>query len=264
MPDNQTSKTATASRTIRLRIKRQDGPGKPKRYEEFNVPVDPGANVISCLQSIAANPVTADGRKTTPVVWDSACLEEVCGACTMLINGSVRQSCSCLIDEYAPNDGDLITLEPMTKYPVVRDLIVDRSRIFEQLKRFQAWVPIDHTYDMGPGPKEDIPSQKTHYQISECMSCGCCMEACPQYKIDNHFVGAAIIAQNRLFNEHAVASTFKSERLDELMKSDGIDDCGNAQNCVKVCPKNIPLTEAIAAVGRQMTIHGVKRFFMGD
>ncbi len=259
-----TTPTIPQARTIRFRIKRQDAPGKPIRIEEFDVPVEPGANVISCLQTIASNPTTVAGTKSTPVVWDAACLEEVCGACTMLINGKVRQSCSCLIDEYAPNEGDVITLEPMTKYPVIRDLFVDRSRIFEQLKTLQAWVPIDHTYDLGPGPNEDVARQHTHYEISECMTCGCCMEACPQYLIDNEFVGAAAIAQTRLFNEHAVGSTLKSARLDTLMGPGGTDDCGNAQNCVEVCPKNIPLTEAIAAVGRQMTIHGIKRFFIGN
>jgi len=256
-------KKAKATRTIRLRIKRQEGPDKPSRWEEFDVPVDPGANVISCLQWIATYPVTADGQKTTPVVWDSACLEEVCGACSMLINGKVRQSCSCLIDEYAPNDGDVITLEPMTKYPIVRDLIVGRGRIFEGLKRFQAWVPIDHTYDMGPGPRESQQSQAIRYKLSECMSCGCCMEACPQYLPDNNFVGAAIVGQIRLFNEHSVGAELKEARLDELMGPGGYDDCGNAQNCVKVCPKEIPLDEAWGAVGRQMTVHGIKRFFMG-
>ena len=90
--------------------------------------MEPGANVISCLQSIARTPTTREGAETTPVVYDSGCLEEVCGACTMVINGKVRQSCSCLVDEYAPNEGDVITLEPMSKFPVVRDLAVDRER----------------------------------------------------------------------------------------------------------------------------------------
>ena len=56
-------------------------------------------NIISCLQYIAAHPVTTDGKQTTPPVWDSGCLEEVCGACTMLINGRTRQSCSALVDK---------------------------------------------------------------------------------------------------------------------------------------------------------------------
>lgn len=257
------AKTTQAKRTVRVRIQRQDGPGKPSRWEAFDVPFEPGMNVISCLQWIAANPVTVEGEKTTPVVWDAGCLEEVCGACTMIINGGVRQSCSCLIDAYAPGPDDEITLQPMTKFPVVRDLFVDRSRLFNSLKRVKAWVPIDHTYDLGPGPKEAPPIQQDRYHISECMSCACCLEACPQFQLDNEFIGAAPIAQAHLFNQHPTGASLKGDRLDVLMGAGGVNDCGNAQNCVKVCPKNIPLTEAIAAIGRAATIHSVKKFFTG-
>ncbi|NJM36050.1 MAG: hypothetical protein HC850_16730, partial [Rhodomicrobium sp.] len=104
---------AKAGRSVVFKILRCDGPGKPSRWESFKVPVETGSNVISCLKWIAANPVTTDGRKTTPPVWDSGCLEEVCGACTMVINGKVRQSCSCLIDEYAPLEGDTLTLDDL-------------------------------------------------------------------------------------------------------------------------------------------------------
>ena len=55
-------------------------------------------NIISCLQAIQRNPVNAAGQPTTPVVWESSCLEEVCGACTMVINGKVRQACSALVE----------------------------------------------------------------------------------------------------------------------------------------------------------------------
>ena len=102
---------ARNGRTIQFRIKRCEGPGKGERWETFKVTTEPGMNVISALQQIAANPVTVEGKQTTPVVWDSGCLEEVCGACTMVINGKVRQSCSCLVDAYAPNEGDTITLD---------------------------------------------------------------------------------------------------------------------------------------------------------
>lgn len=146
---------------------------------------------------------------------------------------------------------------------MVRDLWVDRARIFETLKTVSAWVPIDSTYDLGPGPKAIPDGQQVRYKISECMSCGCCMEACPQYLIENQFVGASPIAQVRLFNAHDTGKVLKEARLDALMGPGGIDDCGNAQNCVKACPKEIPLTEAIASIGRQMTIHGVRKFFMG-
>lgn len=261
---------AKVGRSVIFKIMRCDGPGKPSRWESFKVPTEPGSNVISCLKWIAANPVTTDGKQTTPPVWDSGCLEEVCGACTMVINGKVRQSCSCLIDEYAPRDGDTITLEPMSKFPIVRDLWVDRARLFSALKRIKAWVPIDSTYNLGAGPKESPEHQQTRYKLSECMSCGCCLEACPQYNIeedeskwDESFIGAHAISQARLFNEHETGKRLKGDRLEELSSKGGVNDCGNAQNCVKVCPKEIPLTESIGAMGRSTTIHSIASFFTG-
>ncbi len=261
---------AKAGRTVTFRIKRCDGPGQAAYWQDFPVKVQRNANVISCLQQIALSPVTAEGTVVAPVVWDSGCLEEVCGACTMLINGKVRQSCSCLVDDYAPGEGDVITLEPMSKFPVIRDLWVDRSRLFHNLARVKAWVPIDGTYSLGPGPAESPESQATRYKLSECMSCGCCLEACPQFNLeedskawDTAFIGAHAISQARLFNEHPTGRVLKSDRLDTLMGPGGVNDCGNAQNCVKVCPKHIPLTESIAAIGRAVTLHAFAKFFRG-
>ena len=243
-----------------LRIRRQDAPEKPSRWEEFSVPRRPQMNIISCLQYIAAHPVTTDGTKTTPPVYDSGCLEEVCGACTMVINGKVRQSCSSLVDKLG-EPGEPITLEPMSKFPLVRDLFVDRQRLFEDLKRVKAWVPIDGTFDLGSGPPISLELQEERYPLSRCISCGCCLEACPQYTPSNHFVGAAVISQARLFNDHPIGKALKSERLEALMGDGGVADCGKAGNCVEVCPKEIPLLESIAAVQRQATVQVVKNFF---
>lgn len=264
------SPKSAGGRTVRFQIKRCDGPGKPSRWESFDVLVPRGANVISCLQQIAANPVTTDGKRTTPPVWDSGCLEEVCGSCTMVINGKVRQSCSALIDTIAPSQGDTVILEPMSKFPVVRDLWVDRSRMFDALQRVKAWVPIDGTYDRGPGPQERPDQQAVRYVLSECMTCGCCLEACPQYHLEEDpekwgesFIGAQAISQARLFNLHETGAQLKADRLEALMGPGGITDCGNAQNCVKVCPKKIPLTESIAALGRSTTLHALSKWFTG-
>src|SRR5262245_4280044 len=99
------------SQNVRIRVRRQDGPDSPARWEEFSIPFVPSMNVIYCLMEIQRHPVTADGKRTTPVVWEAHCLEEVCGACTMLVNGRVRQSCSALVDQLEQP----ITLSPMTK-----------------------------------------------------------------------------------------------------------------------------------------------------
>jgi succinate dehydrogenase / fumarate reductase iron-sulfur subunit len=257
-PASRAEGSATRQKTIRIRIKRQDGPRGEVRWEDFDVPHRPNMNIISALQWIAANPTTTDGRPTTPPVWDSGCLEEVCGACTMVINGKVRQSCSALVDKVGPA-GEPITLEPMSKFPLVRDLYVDRSRLFNDLKRVKAWVPIDGTYDLGPGPTESQSTQEERYPLSRCISCGCCLEACPQYTPVNGFVGAAVISQVRLFNEHATGKSLKDDRMDVMMGPDGVSNCSKAGNCVQVCPKEIPLLESIAKVQREATWYTLKR-----
>jgi succinate dehydrogenase / fumarate reductase, iron-sulfur subunit len=244
------------SRKVRLKVLRQDGPDQPqtKRWEEFEVPWRPQINVIAALMEVQRNPVTVDGTKVTPVVWEASCLEEVCGACTMIVNGRVRQSCSALIDQIAPN-GETIELRPMTKFPLLRDLVVDRSRMFDDLRRVKAWINLDGTHELGPGPRQSQENQEEAYPLSRCMTCGCCLEACPQVNERSTFIGPAAINQVRLFNLHPSGKMHAAERLETLMGEGGVADCGKAQNCVEVCPKEIPLVDSIAHVSRQTTKH---------
>jgi succinate dehydrogenase / fumarate reductase iron-sulfur subunit len=241
-------------RKITLKIKRQDGPGLSSYWQEFAVPWHPRMNVISALMEIQKRPVTASGERVAPVVWECVCLEEVCGSCTMRIDGRVRQSCSALVDQIAP-DGKPIVLEPMAKFPVVRDLVVDRSRMFEHLKRVKAWVQLDGSHDQGPGPRQSPANQEQAYPLSRCMTCGCCLDACPQYNDATDFVGPAALSQVRLFNLHPSGKMHAAERLEAVMGEGGVEGCGKAQNCVEVCPKGIPLVDSIASVGRDATKH---------
>jgi succinate dehydrogenase / fumarate reductase iron-sulfur subunit len=245
------------TKTVIIKIKRQDDPKAKPHWEEFELAHKPGMNVISSLMEIAANPVTRDGKATTPITYDSNCLEEVCGSCAMLINGRARMACSALIDKLEQP----IRLEPFTKFPVVRDLAVDRSVLFENLKAVKAWVPIDGSYDLGPGPRIAPEEQEAAYPLSRCISCCCCMEACPQFNDDTGFVGAATISQVRLFNNHPTGAALKRERLAALMGDGGIQECGYAQNCVEVCPKDIPLTRSISEVGGEVMTQAIGDLF---
>lgn len=234
-----------ANKSIILKIKRQNDPRSPAVWEEFEIPYKPNMNVISVLMEIALSPVTRDGKATTPITYDSNCLEEICGSCAMLINGRTRMACSALVDQLEQP----IELQPFSKFPVLRDLAVDRSVLFENLKVVKAWVPVDGTYDLGAGPRMLPEEQEAAYPLSRCISCCCCMEACPQFNESTGFVGAATISQVRLFNTHPTGKALRSERLHALMGDGGIHECGYAQNCVEVCPKDIPLTRSIAEVG---------------
>lgn len=244
-------------RTIEVKIKRRDSLGGAQRWETFSIEYRRNLNVISVLMDIRKNPVTKDGKQTTPPVWDMSCLEQVCGICTMVINGKVRQSCSALIDDLLLATGNnVVTLEPMSKFPNVRDLKVDRSRMFEHLKQVHAWVELDGSHDLGAGPTLSNEKAQERYAYSRCMTCGCCLEACPQYYEDN-YIGPQAIAQARLFNMHPTGKITIEERLEGVMGDDGITNCGNAQNCVQVCPMNIPLTKAIYETNRDITVNAL-------
>jgi succinate dehydrogenase / fumarate reductase iron-sulfur subunit len=252
MPEPVREQRERRDRWVSLKIKRQDGPGQSSYWQSFRVPWKPQMNVISALMEIQKHPVTATGEQVTPVVWECACLEEVCGSCTMVIDGRVRQSCSAMVDRIA-SEGETIVLEPMRKFPVVRDLVVDRSRMFETLKRIRAWIDLDGTHPLGPGPRQLPRDQETAYALARCMTCGCCLDACPQIHSSSRFVGAAAISLVRLYNLHPSGKLHADERLDAIMGAGGIEECGKAQNCVEVCPKEIPLVDSIAAVGRATT-----------
>lgn len=241
---------------VGLKIRRQDGPEAPARWEEFQLEWAPRMNVISCLQAIQKNPVNARGVPTPPVVWDCNCLEEVCGACSMVINGKARQACTALVDEI----GVSITLEPLSKFPVIRDLMVDRQVMFENLKRIKGWIPIDGTHDLGPGPRLPERERRFAYSLSRCMTCGCCLESCPQVNPRTNFIGPASLAQALYFNLTPTGRMNAGERLEAVMGDGGITECGNAQNCVKACPKEVPLTTAIAGLNRATTWHFVKNW----
>lgn len=231
-------------------------------WEEFELELVPMANVISSLMEIQKNPINIKGEKVEPVVWESGCLEEVCGSCSMLVNGQPRQACTALIGNIIRDTGNsTITLAPFTKFPLVRDLIVDRSRMFDNLKKVHAWIEVDSTYNQGPGPKISPEKQQVMYALSTCMTCGCCSESCPQVNDHSKFLGPAVFSQVRLFNDNPVGATQKAMRLRPLMQEGGIGDCGNAQNCVKVCPKNIPLTDSIAAMGKDVFVQAIQDVF---
>jgi succinate dehydrogenase / fumarate reductase iron-sulfur subunit len=250
-----------AAHEFKVRVLRQADPHGGSHWETFEVPYEDGMNVTTVLQRIAAHPVTTDHQKTTPVAYDACCLEEVCGACSMVINGQVRQACSALVDQLLEDSPGEIELRPMAKFQVVRDLLVDRRPMFEALKKVKAWVRVDGYHDLGPGPRIGPQEQEEAYGLARCMTCGCCLEACPQFNDRSSFIGPAAISQAILFNAHPTGRVDRDDRLEVLSGEGGIVDCGNAQNCVRVCPKEIPLTDSIAKAGRDTTLYKLRRWF---
>ncbi|NGX33854.1 MAG: Fumarate reductase iron-sulfur subunit [Candidatus Anoxychlamydiales bacterium] len=233
---------------------------KKQFFEEFELEYIEGSNVISALLEIQKNPVNKKGDKVSPISFEMSCLEEVCGACSMLINGYPRQACTVLIKPLIEKTKTIV-LAPLSKFHVIRDLIVDRSKMFEQLKKAKAWIEVNDIDSEKFGVKIDPSVRDALYVLSKCMTCGCCLEACPQYNNHSNFIGPQVISQINLFNYHPLGKNIKDERFSLLIKDGGISDCGNAQNCKRVCPKEIELTEVIASSSKDTTKYLFKTLF---
>lgn len=245
-----------SNKTVHLIITRQKDRHSEPYEEEFEVPYRTNMNLISAFMEIQRNPYNKKGEKVEPIVWEANCLEEVCGACSMVINGKPRQACSTLVDKVTQP----IRIQPMRTFPVLRDLVIDRSRMFDALKRVKAWIPIDGTYDLGPGPRMAESKRQWAYELSKCMTCGVCLEACPNVNSNSNFMGPFIMPQVELKNVHPTGEMNKDERIEGLTGEGGVQECGNSQNCVQSCPKGIPITTSIAAMNMESTKHAFRKW----
>src|SRR3989442_9737450 len=106
--------------------------------------------------------------------------------------------------------------------------------------------------------------QAKGYPLSRCISCGACLEVCPQVNEKNNFIGAAIISQVRLFNLHPTGAMHARERLEAGMGPGGGADFAHAQNLVKIFPKDIPPPQSIAEVNPQATQQALLGWLVGE
>ena len=234
-----------------LKILRGD---KAKQYfEEFELEFIEGANIVSALLKLQKNPINKKGEKVTPVSFEIGCLEEVCGACSMLIDSKPRQACTALIKPLL-KDKSTITIAPLSKFEVIKDLVVDRSSMFKQLKKVNAWIEDSENKKIDPKTRDDL------YELSKCMSCGVCLEACPNVNDRNDFIGPAAVSQTKLFTKHPLSKN-KEKRMNVMLSKEGVSNCGNSQNCKAACPKEIPLTESIVEMQKEANKYFLKRIF---
>ena len=130
--------------------------------------------------------------------------------------------------------GKVIVLEPLSKFPVVKDLIVDRSVVFENLKKINLWLESDA-----------YMTEYTHeirYQSARCLMCGCCLEVCPNFDFGKDFAGAiAPVNAYRILNEEQ--DTSHHEQIAEKYRKHYFEGCGKSLSCQNICPAGIPVEE---------------------
>lgn len=185
-------------------------------------------SVATLLKTLNAMPSLTDvnGETVAKIEWECSCLQKKCGACAMRINGKPRLACDTKLVEFK---NGRIVLEPLRKFPVIADLIVDRSVMMENLKSIGLWLEKEARHTK---KGEDLA-----YEASRCLQCGCCLEVCPNFIPGEEFYSAAsFVPTARVLSElpKKEQADIIDSYVDKIYKG-----CGKSLSCRDICPAQI-------------------------
>ena len=236
---------------LKLHIWRQRGPSEPGMMVAYDVKdISPDSSFLEMLDLLNEGLIE---KGEDPVAFDSDCREGICGMCSLVINGvphgPQRQTTVCQLHMRHFRAGDDIWIEPWRAkaFPVLRDLIVDRSA-FDRIMSAGGFVSIGTgaAPDAGsiPVPKADA---ETSFEAAACIGCGACVASCKNASA-MLFVGAKTVHLGKLPQgepEHLERARAMVERMD----AEGFGNCTNQYECEAVCPASVSRT-VIASLNR--------------
>lgn len=244
--------TATHGMHLTLRIWRQAGPkvaGRFQNYELHNVSPD-----ISFLEMLDLLNEQLIARGEEPVAFDHDCREGICGTCGVMINGQPHGpqnlTTTCQLHMRQFQDGDLIVIEPWraNAFPIVRDLVVDRSA-FDRIIQAGGYVSVN-TGSAPDGNAVLVPRamQEPAMDAAACIGCGACVASCKNASA-MLFVSAKVSQMASLPQGQAERS---ARVLDMVAKMDEekFGGCTNTGECEAACPAGIKLSN-IAVLNRE-------------
>lgn len=222
---------------ILIEIKRQeDVDSKPYiQCIEWEIETE-NLTIASLLREMNADLELKDvaGNSVSKISWECSCLQKKCGACAILINGRPGLACDAFIKDNILKGK--ISLAPLSKFPVIKDLIVDRSVLYNNLKDIKAYIE-----------NELVLTDKntdTAYEASRCLMCGCCLEVCPNFFVGGDFYGAAsFVPVSRLIpaTKKGEANELKKEYEEHIYKG-----CGKSLACKDICPAGIDMDKLLS------------------
>ena len=213
-------------------LRRESAQARPYWEDFYFETQDAGATVATALSSLHAenriSPAQDSGFR--PVLWEHSCLQKRCGACSMIIDGVPALACDTRLSQLK---GDTVRLEPLRKFPVVADLLVDRSVMMENLKDLAVWLEAE----AGAG------SEDMAFEASRCLQCGLCLEICPNFAAGGSFSGMAAMAPlSRLI---ARLPEEQRKQTARNYKKGVYSGCGKSLACRDVCPAEIKIDELL-------------------
>jgi len=223
--------SVSTSKSITLRIA-QYNPKKDteRKFIEFQVPYEKWTTVLDTILDVKKHFDHSVGVRYS-------CRQASCGSCGMIINGKPKLACFTKITELGSN---IVTVEPMHNFPIIRDLVVSFERLFDTHKKLKPYL-ISEDSEITPGTKESLQSPEEvekYIQFANCIKCGLCNSACPTMATDSSFIGPQALAQAyRYIADNRDKG--KDNRLKIIDDSHGIWRCHFAGSCSQVCPKGV-------------------------
>jgi succinate dehydrogenase / fumarate reductase iron-sulfur subunit len=229
-------------KNLTLKIWRQSGPNDAGRFDTHVIDqITDEASFLEMLD-ILNERLVESGEDA--VVFDHDCREGICGTCSLMINGQAhgpeRATATCQLHMRKFSSGDTIVIEPWraSAFPIVRDLMVDRSafdRIVESGGFITAATGGAPDANLTPIPK---PVSDAAMDAAQCIGCGACVAACPNGAA-NLFTGAKVTHLNVLPQGQAE----RYQRVENMVETmdDRFGSCTNHGECEAACPKEISI-----------------------
>ena len=222
-----------------VKIRRQKSPDSAPYWQSFsyNGPLHVTVSAVLDAINYTDDVIDTEGNPATRVRWECSCLQAVCGGCAMVICGVPALACNTFVDEVTKTD---LVLEPLSKFPVIADLMVDRSIIYENLNNAKAYIENRSVISKQNNPLE--------YSIAKCLKCGLCLEVCPNYLPGGDFYGAAFANESYLITTQSAENP--TQTVKEYRKHFGAG-CSKALSCQTVCPVGIETITSIMKMNRK-------------
>lgn len=210
------------------------------RFQDYEVPEEKGMTVLEGLIHILE-------ELDPSLAYRSSCRAAICGSCAMHISGRYRLACQTQIGDVARQDR--VVIRPLSHLPVLRDLVVDMGRFFENWRRIRP-----HLVGKGPAPERErlqTPEERARLDsLVDCIMCGACYGACPSARDNAAYLGPHAMLKALRFIEDSRDGT-SEERLSLAASDDGAFRCHSVFNCQTVCPKELDPSAAIARIKRR-------------
>ncbi len=239
----------TASPTIAIECLRYNPEtDREPHFQTYQVPYTDDMSVLQGLQYIKDH---IDGSLTFR--W--SCRMAVCGSCGMMLDGTPALSCQTFLREFLPHG---VRVEPLTHFPIVRDLVIDQSDFLRKLESVKPWIIPEEPRALDEGPYRQTPAQMDeYYQYAQCINCLLCYAACPQYGLTPTFTGPGALALLHRYNADSRDAGTR-ERMKVVNAEEGVWGCTLVGYCSKVCPKDVDPARAV----NQNKINSTKDYFM--